>query len=117
MVWEVCIPDAQYRYASKERIASVCRALPRLPYHTCKNDEGPTFAAVMDHTSIPHVLEHAVIELQAQNAVSPTTLFVGTTVWLDESEGRARIEVGFADDLDALRAFRAAIQIIDAAMI
>ena len=32
--------------------------------------------------------------------------FVGTTEWLDEARGLARVEVNFTDDLVALRAFR-----------
>lgn len=117
IVCEVLIPDPAYRYATQDLIDRIRRDVPHLPDHTCKNAEGRTFAAVMDHTSTPHVLEHMIIELQAKAAPDPAKVFVGTTEWLDEHQGLARIEVSFTDDLDALRAFRAAVQILNEAML
>ena len=84
------------------------------------NDEGDTFAAVMDHTSIPHLLEHLVIDLQtqaAQEVSDENAVFVGTTEWIDEFAGRARIEVSFTDDLVALRAFRDATAFLNASVV
>ena len=77
------------------------------------NEEGDTFAAVMDHTSLPHLLEHLVIDMQAQAVSDENAVFVGTTEWIDEFAGRARIEVSFTDDLVALRAFRDAIAFLN----
>ncbi len=77
------------------------------------NEEGDTFAAVMDHTSLPHLLEHLVIDMQAQAVSDANAVFVGTTEWIDEFAGRARIEVSFTDDLVALRAFRDAIAFLN----
>ena len=37
--------------------------------------------------------------------------YVGTSEWIDEPSGRARVEVSFADDMVALRAFRDAARI------
>ena len=116
--------------------ARVCAAFPNLPRHACVNDEGDTFAAVMDHTSLPHLLEHLVIDFQTRAAVrrgdgaeagsaaayadagaALDAVFVGTTEWTDEAAGRARIEVSFLDDLVALRAFRDAIAFLGDAMV
>ena len=44
-------------------------------------------------------------------------LFIGTTEWLDEEAGLARIEVGFKDDLVALRAFNEAIRFLNIAVL
>ena len=89
--------------------ARVCAAFPDLPHHACVNDAGPTFGAVMEHTSLPHLLEHLVIDLQTRTAPPDAdAVFVGTTRWTDESAGRAHLEVNFTDDLVALRAFREA---------
>lgn len=117
IVFEVQVSNLSYRYTNTHLIEKVCTQLPHLFAHTCKNSQGPTFAAVMKHTSLPHLLEHMIIELQAKNAADTTELYVGTSEWVDEQAGLARIEVSFADDLDALRAFHSAIAIIDWAMI
>ncbi|MEG0096626.1 MAG: hypothetical protein RR671_03990 [Raoultibacter sp.] len=86
--------------------ARVQHVFPSLSHHTCVNDEGDTFGAVIDHTSLPHLLEHLVIDLQTREAAAPRAVFVGTTQWLDKMHTKARVEVNFADDLVALRAFR-----------
>lgn len=91
---------------------------------------------MIDHTSLPHLLEHLVIDFQTRAAVrrgdgaeagsaaayadagsALDAVFVGTTEWTDEAAGRARIEVSFLDDLVALRAFRDAIAFLGDAMV
>lgn len=126
---DVRIADSQFRYASPQLMEKLLAQHPDLPDHTCVNDHGRTFAAVMNVTSIPHVLEHLVIDLQARahaqdggacidsadEASEPT--FVGTTEWVDEARGKARVEVSFTDDLVVLRAFRDASAILNDAMV
>lgn len=117
IICEVRVVRQELRYTNPRLIENLIERFPKLPSHTCKNAEGSTFAAVMDHTSTPHLLEHLVIDLQVQNSLRDDTPFIGTTEWLDEGEGLARIEVSFADDLGALRAFRDATQILNLCMI
>lgn len=80
------------------------------------------FASVMDHTPLPHVLEHLVVELQAQAAersggrAPETGVFVGTTEWIDEARTKAMVRVSFADDFDALRAFKEAVACLEDAL-
>ena len=84
------------------------------------NGAGDTFGAVMEATSLPHLLEHLVIDLQTQAAppdASPDTAYVGITRWTDENAGRAHIEVRFTDDLVALRAFRDAARFLNEAVV
>ena len=93
-------------------------AFPDLPRHACVNDAGPTFAAVMEATPLPHLLEHLVISLQVRDACTPEDVaLVGTTEWLDEAAGLARVEVSFTDDLVALRAFRDAAAFLNGAVL
>jgi hypothetical protein len=113
LVCEVAVAPTAPRSTSPELLARVCAARPHLPLHACVNEEGDTFAAVMDHTSLPHLLEHLVIDMQAQAVSDANAVFVGTTEWIDEFAGRARIEVSFTDDLVALRAFRDAIAFLN----
>ena len=95
--------------------ARVCASFPNLPRHACVNGAGDTFGAVMEATSLPHLLEHLVIDLQTQ--ASPDTAYVGITRWTDENAGRAHIEVSFTDDLVALRAFRDAARFLNEAVV
>ena len=100
--------------------ARVRASFPHLPRHACVNGAGDTFGAVMEATSLPHLLEHLVIDLQTQAAppdASPDTAYVGITRWTDENAGRAHIEVSFTDDLVALRAFRDATRFLNEAVV
>lgn len=122
VVCDVLLAPGSPRMTSPALMACVCRVYPNLPRHACVNDAGDTFADVMNCTSIPHLLEHLVIDEQARSASSQAPsnastdvgpVFVGTTEWTDEFAGRARIEVSFTDDLVALRAFRDAARFLN----
>lgn len=110
-------------HAPRTTIRARCprrRRVPNLPRHACVNGAGDTFGAVMGATSLPHLLEHLVIDLQTQAAppdAPPDTAYVGVTRWTDENAGRAHIEVSFTDDLVALRAFRDAVRFLNVAVV
>lgn len=63
---EVRVLDPAYRTTSPELIAQVLIQFPTIPFHTCRNEAGPTFSAVMENTSLPHLLEHLVIDIQTR---------------------------------------------------
>lgn len=78
-------PDAP-RFATPRLASRIRAAFPDVARHACVNDEGDTFAAVMDHTSLPHVLEHLVISLQVRAADEAATMRgmdwdVGAATW------------------------------------
>lgn len=99
-------------------LQTVLERHPTLPAHACVNDVGSTFAAVMAETSIPHLLEHVIIDAQVRDERTPCGVsLVGTTEWLDERQGLARVEVSFTDDLVALRALRSALSFINEALL
>ena len=82
-------------------------ARPSLAFHTCLNDE-------LARTSLPHALEHLVIDLQAANpACASDATFVGTTEWLSKRDGLARVTVNFTDDLIALGALKDALALLE----
>ena len=87
--------------------ARAVAAFPDLSRHACVNDRGSTFSSVMNDTPLPHLLEHLVISLMLRDDATPAhAVHVGTTEWLNEAEGLARVEVTYTDDLVALRALR-----------
>ena len=117
----VRIEDACYRATSPELIERVVQQFPTIAYHTCRNQFGPTFASVMRCTSIPHLLEHLVIDIQthqhAEKSAGGTSAeqatFTGTTQWSAEDPSVAIVRVSFLDDLIALGAFKKALHFIN----
>lgn len=109
--------DPARRYTDSGLAADLLGKNPTLAYHTCVNDVGDVFGDVIEHTAVPHLLEHLVIDLQARSGGCLDDTFVGTTEWVDEARGKAVVQVSFADDLVALRAFRDAAEKINAAML
>lgn len=109
------------RFTSRALVDRILERFPDLPFHSCVNAKGPQFGDVMDHTSIPHVLEHLVIDLQADaytrsnaggvSGVSP--LLTGVTRWVDREKGIAQIQVSFLDDLVALAAIQEAVDFLN----
>ena len=117
LVCDVVVSDARFRYSTPRLAAFISRSHPDLPHHACVNDEGPVFGAVIERTSTPHVLEHLVISEQTSAAVDATGPFMGTTEWIDEAAGEARVQVSFRDDLEALRAFNKAVKLLNEAVL
>ena len=115
---EVRVLDPAYRTTSPELIAQVLVQFPTIPFHTCRNEAGPTFSAVMENTSLPHLLEHLVIDIQTRahaeredEATDP--VFTGTTQWSATMRDVAIVRVSFYDDLIALWAFKQALHFIN----
>lgn len=121
------------RVTSPQLMSRALAVVPTLAQHACVNERGTTFAAVMDCTPLPHLLEHLVVDLQVRAesgqwftlpgsaAEAPPSMagathdrpIVGTSEWLDEAAGIARIDVSFADDLVALRAMRDSVAFLN----
>lgn len=97
-----------------ERALEAC---PDLLRHACVNDEGTRFGAVADHTDVPHLMEHLVIELQAREAKDASKVFCGVTRWIDVRQGVATIEMSFEDDLTCLAAFKEAAHLLNSVIL
>lgn len=108
---EITVRVAGERYRDTDA-ALVERCLVRAPslgMHACRNQEGPLFSAVMDHTSVPHLLEHLIVDAEARSARDDARVFTGTTQWSAHDVDVALVSVSFEDDLAALRALDAAL--------
>lgn len=117
LVCDVAVRNTAYRQTTPRLASFITRHHPDLPLHACVNEVGAAFGSVIEHTSVPHMLEHLAIDIQAYNTSSPSSTFVGTTEWTDFDAGEARIEISFHDDLEALRAFSEAAQFLNMAMV
>ena len=113
LVCEVSVPDSSFRHTNSAIAQRLSARFPSLKHHACVNAVGRTFGCVMERTSMPHVLEHLAIELQTRATDNPQATFVGTTEWVDEAAGVARVQVSYLDDLQALRALSEALDILN----
>lgn len=121
----VRVPEGPAAHLDAAAAAALLEARPALARHACLNAQGRPFGDILDATSLPHVLEHLIIDFQAElvsaqengTATRPPLTFVGTTEWLNEREGLARIEVNFTDDLIALDALKRARALMDEGMV
>lgn len=114
---EVVVADERNRYCTPELASLVELSYPNIARHACVNEEGRQFGAVMQSTSVAHMLEHIAIDEQVGGSCSDAALFVGTTEWIDERAGRALVQLSFCDDLSALKAFNKALQFLNNAVI
>lgn len=120
-ICDVSIAREKDRFTTPALAQRVIKTYPNLPDHTCINKQNETFGAVIDNTSVPHLLEHLVIDMQTilhqQDPLPQYPTFTGTTEWTDQGRGKARIEVSFTDDLVVLRAFREALHFLEHTMV
>ena len=126
--------DTKNAYTTPELAKQALSLRPSLAYHTCINEKGPTFAAVIERTPLPHLFEHVVVDILSQensetfgpaakiertaranvSAENPSSdLVVGASEWLDRKAGTARVEVSYTDDLVALAAFKSAEEFLN----
>ena len=77
------------------------------------NDRGAMFRDAIARTSLPHLLEHLIIDLQAQRAKDPARVFTGLTSWTRRDAGLAQVEVSFESDLGALAVLRDALSLLE----
>ena len=120
MVCDVRLSPACPRVSSRVLMSALLQVHPQLAEHACKNECGTTFGAVMNQTPLIHVLEHVAIDCMVQNESAKTTssdtLFVGNSRWLDPVQGLGRVELGFRDDIAALRALKIAVEQVNQAL-
>jgi hypothetical protein len=114
----VCLVQVcdRWHYTTSKLAALACKEYPHMPFHTCVNSHGSTFGDVIKHTSIPHLLEHLVIDLLVQRNVDRSNrsfVFAGTTEWIDEGHGTAQVQIKIQDDIKALQALKDAVAIIN----
>lgn len=118
IAFEVRVPDPRIRTVGVPLAKRCLSVHPDLARHACVNGETDTFGPVIVSTSLPHLLEHLAIDIEAHAAgdAATQTTYVGATTWADESNGQATVELSFVDDLATLDAFNRAVRFVNAAI-
>ncbi len=114
---ELLVRAAHQRYCFSDG-ALIEQCLVRYPLlgeHTCRNQVGSTFSAVMRSTSTPHVLEHLIIDEQTRAACQSERIFTGSTQWDAQAETnlQALVAVSYEDDVVALGAIKQATDFLN----
>lgn len=113
---ECMVRVASCRYAMTDAalMARVLKKVPTVQYHACRNHRGPLFAAVMNATSVPHLLEHLIVDAQTRASQDDTRIFTGTTQWIADSDSLvALVSISYEDDLVALGAIKQSVQFLN----
>ncbi len=113
----VRVASQRYVHTTPQLIEHCLQQVPTLGMHACRNGVGPTFAAVMRSTSVPHLLEHLVIDAQTRAAHDASRVFAGTTQWSADDSLLANVSVSYEDDLAALRAVKESLAFLNAALV
>ncbi len=106
----VCAPG--FRMTTPDIARRACDLHPDLPRHACVNEAGPVFGSIIEHTPVPHLFEHVAVDILARGSERENAVFVGTSEWTDVDAGRARVELSFDDDLEALAAIKQAASVV-----
>lgn len=113
----VRVSSACFKNTSPALVVACLGCFPTIASHSCRNGVGPTFGHVMNATSVPHLLEHLVIDAQARATTNEDVVFTGTTQWSAEDPLVATVSVSYLDDLVALSAFKQAASFLDDALL
>ena len=104
------------KYTTPQFMTSVLNTYPTVSYHVCVNERGTRFEHVMNNTSVPHVLEHLIIDIQVNKRATGKKSLVGVTEWTNETAGEAVVSVSFADDLCAVAALNEALAFLNSVL-
>lgn len=118
MIADVVLSDERFCTTTPALVARLMPRFPNILSHTCVNDRGEKFIDVAAHTSVPHLLEHLVIDEQARLDTTPhNVVFVGKTAWTNRALRKASVQVSYASEPVARQAFEIALRELDAALL
>lgn len=106
-----CAPN--WHYTNPHLARQIAEKFPLIGQHACVNEQGPCFSAVMQHTPLPHLFEHVVVDILVQQATCEQNVFMGTSEWTDRPAGKACVHISFENDLAAIAAVKQAQECIN----
>lgn len=113
----VAVSSERYRMSDPALVRRCLRFAPTMVHHVCRNEVGPLFSFVMESTSVPHLLEHMVIDAQTRCAHNASRVFTGATQWDEMGSLTATVSLSYEDDLETLRCLSQAVSFLNDALI
>lgn len=113
LVVEMPDPDRCTTDNSPHLPRSLFRLFPHLAHHKCHNGNGYSFQREAQSTEVPHLLEHLIIELQAQ--AQHHEVLKGETQWnwRVDPRGTFHVHVDYENELLVLAAVRLAERVVN----
>lgn len=100
------VSDARFANTNSHIVQAVLKQYPTIGMHACRNHKGPLFSDVMNDTSMPHLLEHMIVDGQTRNATDEDRVFTGTTQWSVDDPLLACVTFSYEDDIVALKVLK-----------
>lgn len=113
LVVEMPDPDRCTTESSPHVPPTLFRLFPHLAHHKCHNGNNYSFEQEARATEVPHLLEHLIIELQAQ--AQHHEILKGETQWnwRVDPRGTFHVHVEYQNELLVLAAIRLAEKIVN----
>ena len=113
LVVEMPDPDRCMTNHAPHVPTSLFRLFPHLAHHKCHNGHGYSFQREAMETEVPHLLEHLIIELQAQ--AQHHEVLKGETQWnwRVDPRGTFHVHVEYENEQLVLAAIRVAERIVN----
>ena len=112
----VRVSSKRFAFTNKQLISKILVYFPTIGMHACRNHKGRLFADVMNHTSVPHLLEHMVVDGQTRRAQTEDRIFTGTTQWSSDGPLVAQVVFSYEDDLVALEVLNQCVALLNTAL-
>jgi hypothetical protein len=113
LVVEMPDPDRCTTESAPHLPRSLFRLFPHLAHHRCHNGNGYTFRREAKATEVPHLLEHLIIELQAQAQHHEQIKGETQWNWRVDPRGTFHVIVEYENEQLVLAAIRLAERIVN----
>lgn len=114
IICDLFIPKQILAFSNEVFAQALLLERPKLALHKCKNSNGDMLTDTINHTSLAHIFEHIVIDLQVESAPQDSTFaFLGTTEWTSSDHTHAQVQCNFQDDILAISACKDALALLN----
>lgn len=110
------VSTARFANTNSHIVQAVLKQYPTIGMHACRNHRGPLFSDVMNNTSMPHLLEHMIVDGQTRNSTDENRVFTGTTQWSADDPLLACVTFSYEDDITALKVLKECLDYLNSVL-
>lgn len=112
----VCLVNfPKQKFSDKNIKDALLKIRPTLKEHKCKNSSSKNFEDILAETSLAHIMEHLIIDMQIECATKLGIFdqtILGISQWVDKDLGAAKIKVDYFDDVVAIKCINEAAKLL-----